>query len=325
MRNDKISRGYIIFSYYLYIVIVSGKLQLVVFVFIHDPLLYIQQEQQISFIFKPVNPSQVLNALKNLKNGKATGPDKIPVTLVKDASEFISLPLTLIYNSSLKNGIFPDIWKLARVAPIFKSGKRDDTNNYMPISILSIFSRVFDKIVHDQLQDFLRAHGILTKNQNAFQKLCSTITSLISSSENWLKNTDDHKLNLTLFLDLKKVFDTVDHKILISKVVKYGVRGIEIEWFKSYLKERRQYCSINGQKSEIKDVRCGIPQGSCLGPLLFIVFLNDFEGYLDYSKASMYADDTHTTVAASDIEDLISMTKEELSNISDWLRLKTHD
>ena len=104
-------------------------------------------------------------------------------------------------------------------------------------------------------------------------------------------------------------------------MIKYGVSGIEIEWSRSYLRDRRQYCSINGQKSEIRDVRCGIPQGLCLGPLLFIVFLNDFEGFLDYSKANMYADDTHTTVAASDREDLISVTKEEPSNISHWLRV----
>ncbi len=169
------------------------------------------------------------------------------MTLVKDAAEFISHPLSMIYNSSLRYDIFPDVWKIARLAPIFKSGKRDDTNNYRPISILSVFSRIFDKIVHDQLQCFLKANRALTVNQNAFQKLCSTVTSLLNSTETWQNNIDNRKLNLTIFLDLKKAFDSVDHKILNDKLIKYGVKKTEIQWLESYFAERKQYCSLNSQ------------------------------------------------------------------------------
>ena len=112
-----------------------------------------------------------------------------------------------------------------------------------------------------------------------------------------------------------------DHKILIDKPFKYGIKGKEREWFKSYLSGRKQFCSVNRQRLKTKEVLSGIPQGSCLGPLLFIVYLNDFEGCLDFSKANMYADDTHTTIASSDIKELIRMTKKELLNISDWLRV----
>ena len=115
--------------------------------------------------------------------------------------------------------------------------------------------------------------------------------------------------------------DTVDHKILIDKLFKYGIKGKEREWFKSYLSGRKQFCSVNGQRSKTEGVLCGIPQGSCLGPLLFIVYLNDFDGCLDFSKANMYADDTHTTIASNDIRELVRMTKKELLNISDWLRV----
>ena len=149
------------------------------------------------------------------------------LTLVKDAANFISNPLTLIYNSSIKNG--------NRVAAIFKSGKRCDSNNYRPISVLSIFSRVLEKIVHDQLHEFLKANGILTNNQYAFRKPYSTIMSLINRTEDWLENADNRKLNMTVFLDLKKAFDTVDHKILIDKLFKYGIKGKEREWFKAVL------------------------------------------------------------------------------------------
>ena len=175
--------------------------------------------------------------------------------------------------------------------------------------------------MHDQLHEFLKANGILTNNQYAFRKLYSTIMSLINSTEHWLENADNRKLNMTVFLDLKKAFDTVDHKILIDKLFKYGIKGKEREWFKSYLSGRKQFCSVNGQRSKTEGVLCGIPQGSCLGPLLFIVYLNDFEGCLDFSNANMYADDTHTTIASNDIRELVRMTKKELLNISDWVRV----
>ena len=169
-----------------------------------SPLKHIKPNDSATLILKPVTNSQVLKGLKQLKNGKACGPHKIPTTLVKDAANFISYPLTLIYNSSIKNGIFPDLWKIARVAAIFKSGKRCDSNNYRPISVLSIFSTVLEKIVHDQLHEFLKVNGILTNNQYAFRKLYSTIMSLINSTEHWLENADNRKLNMTVFLDLKK-------------------------------------------------------------------------------------------------------------------------
>ena len=124
-----------------------------------NPLIHIKPNDSATLILKPVTNSQVLKSLKQLKKGKACGPDKIPTTLVKDAANFISYPLTLIYNSSIKNVIFPDVWKIiARVAAIFKSGKRCDSNNYRPISVLSTFSRVLEKIVHDQLHEFLKAN-----------------------------------------------------------------------------------------------------------------------------------------------------------------------
>ena len=167
----------------------------------------------------------------------------------------------------------------------------------------------------------LTVNGILTSNQYAFRKLYSTIMSLINSTEHWLENADNRKLNMTVFLDLKKAFDTVEHKILIDKLFKYGIKGKEREWFKSYLSRRKQFCSVNGQRSKTKEVLCGILQRSCLGPLLFIVYLNDFEGCLDFSKANMYADDIHTAIASNDIKELVRMTEKELLNISDWLRV----
>ena len=129
--------------------------------------------------FKTINETYMHNAIKNLKNGKAAGPDKIPTTIIKDVGDIITKPLTMIFNSSLTNGVFPDIWKIARITPIFKSGAKNDVNNYRPISVISVFSRILERIVHDQLYEFLKANKIITSNQSAFQKLYSTVTSLI--------------------------------------------------------------------------------------------------------------------------------------------------
>ena len=271
-----------------------------------DPLCHFHNRtEETVFQFKHVNESTVLEYFQNLKQGKSAGPDKIPTTILKDAADFICKPLTMIFNSSSRLGTFPDRWKIARITPLYKSGAKDDTNNYRPISILSVLSKLYEKIAHDQLIDFLQSSKKRTQNQFAFRKLHSTITSLIGVSDHWYSNIENKKANFALFLDLKKAFDTVDHEILVSKLVKYGVIGNENNWFKSYLTNRSQYCSIDGQESEILGIECGIPQGSCLGPLLFIIYLNDFERCLEYSRANMYADDTEITISSNNQVELI--------------------
>lgn len=208
--------------------------------------------------FRTVDIQYILRALTELKNGKASGPDRIPVGLVKDASEFITLPLTLIYNSSLTSGVFPYIWKVAKVTPIFNSGARDDVNNYRPISVLSIFGRILEKIVHDRLIHYFNEKQLLTKNQLAFRKLHSTITSLINSTDEWLNNIDSQKINIAMFLDTKKAFDTVNHKMLLENVFRHVVWGKAISWFRSYFTERKQFCRMNGEYPKSSGVTCGM-------------------------------------------------------------------
>ena len=174
--------------------------------------------------------------------------------------------------------------------------------------------------MHDHLFDFLKANKKLTCNQSAFQKLCSTTTSLISSTDYWYENMNSRKINLTLYLDLKKAFDRVDHSALLKKLRAYGIRGPAGDWFESYLKEIKQYCAANEHRSNIKNT-CGILQGSCLGPLLFIIYVNDFEKCLEFSQASLYADDTQITIASDDIRKLVLDMQQELVNLSEWMRI----
>ena len=180
----------------------------------------------------PVDDNYVPKAIKQLKNGMAPGPDKIPTLLIKDALDLICKPLTIVFNSSLRKGTFPDVWKLARVTPIFKTGSKSEAKNFRPISVISVLSRILERVVHDQVYEYLKINNVLTKSQSAFQKLCSTITSLIDSTDYWYETIDNKHLDLAIFLDLKKAFDTVHHKILLEKLGKYGIRELSGDWFK---------------------------------------------------------------------------------------------
>ena len=183
---------------------------------IDDPLCHLNNPtEETVFQFKQLNERTFLKYIQNLKQGKSAGPDKIPTAILKDAAEFLCKPITMIFNSYLRLRTFPDRWKIARITPIYKSGAKDDTNNYRPISIMLVLSKLFEKIAHDQLIDFLQSNKNLMQNQFAFRKLHSTITSLIGVSDHWYSNIDNKKANFVLFLDLKKAFDTVDHEILI--------------------------------------------------------------------------------------------------------------
>ena len=173
---------------------------------------------------------------------------------------------------------------------IFKLGRQSELNNCRPIAVLSAVSRIFEKVARDQLFEFLTANNLLSKNQFAYRKLHSTITSLLNVTDSWHSNVDRKNVNISLFLDLKKALDTIDHDILLAKLQRYGICQKELAWFASYLTERQQYCYLNGQNSEKRLVSCGIPQESCLGPLLFILYTNDFEESITNFAPNMYAD-----------------------------------
>ena len=185
---------------------------------------------------------------------------------------------------------FPAIAKkLARVTPIYKSGPKTYLNNYWPISVISVFSTMLERLALDQLYEFFKQNAC---NQVVFRKLYSTVAPFTSSTDFWYTNIDHSMANLTIFLDIKEAFHTVDYVNLLKNLYVNGIRGKGVHWFDSYLNNRRQFCSLNGQHSKARKVTCGIPQGSCLGPLPFIICLNDLEKCLKFSRASIHADDT---------------------------------
>ena len=180
----------------------------------------------------------------------------------------------LICNLSLQTSKFPSDWKQARVTPIFKSGDKSDVYNYRPISVLPVVSKIIERAVHNQLYMYLTERNILNPCQSGFRSKHSTNTTLLDVSDHILKNMNDGKATAAIFLDLKKAFDTVNHRLLIEKLKHIGIKDNTLNWFISYLSNRSQVVSINSSLSDSKCIDIGVPQGSILGPLLFIIFVN---------------------------------------------------
>lgn len=271
------------------------------------------------FSFRPTTSSIVFTHLNRLSKTKSTGLDNISAKLIRECADIISGPLCDLFNKSLMSGIFPDDWKCARVIPLFKQGESLDLNNYRPISVISVVAKVFERIVYDQLYNFLSNEGIISKQQSGFRSLHSTVSALLEATDSWAFNIDRGYVNAVVFLDLKKAFDTVDHEILLTKMNQYGIQGKSLDWFKSYLTNRTQRCSVNGCLSDFTTLKCGVPQGTILGPLLFLIYINDLPNCLSFSVPRMYADDTHITYAGSDLHLIQSSISHDLEKLSKWL------
>ena len=276
-------------------------------------------ENYNKFCFRPTTTSDVFTHLNKLSKTKATGLDNISARLIRECADIISGPLCDLFNKSLMSSIFPDDWKCARVTPLFKQCEPFDLNNYRPISVMFVVAKVFERIVYDQLYNFLNSEEIISKQQSGFRSLHSTVTALLEATDSWAFNIDRGYVNAVVFLDLKTAFDTVDHEILLTKMNRCGIQSKTLDWFKSYLTNRTQRCSVNGCLSDFTTLKCGVPQGTILGPLLFLIYINDLPDCLSFSTPRMYADDTHITYAGSDLPLIRSSLSHDLEKLSKWL------
>ena len=234
---------------------------------------------------------ETYNVLLSLDVNKSVGPDGISNRMLRDTAYSSSVSLTDIFNYSLKTGIFPSDWKKANVSPIFKKGNRSEVKNYRPISLLSNVSKVFERLVYNQLYTYLVEGNLLTSKNSGFKKKNSTITQLISLCHKIYKGLDDNKVVSMVFLDASKAFDRVWHKGLLFKLKQLGICQSILNWFSSYLSGRSQRVIVDGCASSWAPVENGVPQGSILGPLLFLVYTNDIVDNIE-NDINLYADDT---------------------------------
>ncbi|CAB4038930.1 Hypothetical predicted protein, partial [Paramuricea clavata] len=249
-----------------------------------------------------VDEVSVLQELSKLRTTKATGLDGISAKLLKDSAYIIAPYLTKIFNLSLRCGSFPDIWKKGRVTPIFKSGDPTSSNNYRPITILPTLSKLLERIVHHQVYNYLQEHKLLASQQFGFSSKLSTTIALAHFTEQILDNHDHRKITGAVSIDLRKAFDTVNHTILLEKLRTIGFTSSVLDWFCSYLSNRTQVTVINSSLSQPKPVTVGVPQGSILGPLLFLTYINDLPECLTHCNLAFEKRSTWTTASISRTE-----------------------
>ena len=259
--------------------------------------------------------------LSNLNVNKSTGLDNIGPKIPKLSANILSPSLMYIVNKSITVGKFPCLWKEAKVKPLFKSGAKDEINNYRPISILPTVSKLIEKWVDSQFFKYLDNFNLLHKSQSGFRPKHSTESALILMIDSWLKAINEGKIVGCVLIDFRKAFDLVDHKILLNKLKYYKCNDTSLSWFQSYLSNRTQRVSINNNLSDPAQVTCGVPQGSILGPLLFLFFLNDLPLALKESTVvDLYADDTTFYDFQYDINKLESNLQYALKALHTWCR-----
>ena len=240
--------------------------------------------------------------------------------VIQQIAPLIKYPLALIFNKSLSQGVVPKNLKCSLISPVYKSEDKSLVSNYRPVSVLPCFSKILEKLMFKRLMSFFDKHKILYQDQFGFRKKHSTEMAIISLTQKITEAIENKKFTIGIFLDLSKAFDTVDHSILLDKLEYYGIRGITLKWFKSYLSDRKQIVKFYEYRSSMKTISCGVPQGSVLGPLLFLLYVNDIHRSSTLLSFILFADDTNIFNSHSDINTLITTTNEELKKVAEWLR-----
>ena len=280
---------------------------------------YLPERNSKSFVFDPCTPNEVFLLVEQLNPHKGTGPNGIHTEILKLINHLICDTLCKIFNMCITSGKHPDKLKLAHALPIFKKGSRLLVSNYRPISLLSNLNKILEKIMHKRIYAFLEKYEILYELQFGFRAGYSTTHALIHMTEAIRSALDSGSVTCGIFVDFQKAFDTVNHEILLKKLEHYGFRGVVNNWFRSYLTDRRQKVVINGFESESSILLHGVPQGSVLGPILFLIYINDLHRCIKYSTTYHFADDTNLLHVSKDYKTLQKKVNYDLFSLHKWL------
>lgn len=274
-----------------------------------------------SIFLTPTDESEVALLIKNLNNNSAAGFDGLKAEPLKAVSENISAPFSHICNLILNTGTFPDKLKVAKVSVIHKGGDENDMGNYRPISVLPIFSKIIERVIYVRFANFCSSKKVITEHQYGFQKNKFTEKALLSIKDKIIDNFEQKRLTIGIFLDFKKAFDSIKHEILLQKITEYGIRGSSLNLIRSYLSNRFQYTDMKHSKSEMGKINYGVPQGSILGPLLFLLYINDIVNVPLTADIILYADDTNVFFSGQDISSIEKQANLWLNNLSLWLKI----
>ena len=260
---------------------------------------------------------EVKNVLKDLNPTKAVGSDIIHNEILITSRDVIVEALTILFNISLQEGVFPTIWKTAHVTPIYKKGSKELSTNYRPISLLSCINKVLEKCVQRHVLHYLNGNHLITPSQSGFIAGGSTVCQLLCVYNDFCKFLDKGATSQAIFLDISKAFDKVWHRGLLKKLDTIGIRGQLLVWFSDYLSNRKQAVVLAGSKSDYLTTIAGVPQGSVLGPLLFLIYVNDIDVNIE-SIMKLFADDTSLYLCLDNPYIRAEILNSDLEKILDW-------
>ena len=285
-----------------------------------DPSHYVCKNVANSIFLTPTDENEFFDILLELKNSSA-GHDGISMKMLKLMKNYIVGPLVHIFNTSFVQGKVPDALKIARVVPILKKGDPSIFSNYRPISVLPSISKLLEKLVYKRIITFLDSNNILHDNQFGFRKHRSTEHAVQFLTHKFYEAVESNNYMMSIFLDFSRAFDTLSHNILMKKLYHYGFRGKTFDWIENYLTNRKQFVQYNDKVSKLANIVNGVPQGSILGPLLFILYVNDIYHVSNYFNCILYADDTTLLASGANPVDMIRKVNDELQNIGKWITI----